>query len=91
MAHRKHRVKTFFRRLKFAWTNARRSEKQFKETGIVFLPNGSVFVNPKQSLYSHGYEVVPVSQYDEEDDLEDWDWEDEEEDEEDEEDEDLLY
>lgn len=62
--YRKHHVKTFFRRLKFAWTNARRSKKQFKENGYVLLPNGSIFVHPKHHISEYGYAVVSASSLD---------------------------
>lgn len=61
MARRTRKVRTFFKRLSFAWTNALRSTKQFKKTGIVFLPNGSVLCDPRRSLVSFGYEVRPTS------------------------------
>ena len=71
-------VKQFFARIKFAYVNARRSKKQFKKDGIVFLPNGSVLVDPRKSLASFGYTTIPTSElsfnsYDEDEDEDDWD------------------
>jgi len=43
-------MRTFFTRLRFAWVHAWRSTKKFKREGIVFLPNGSVLVDPRKSL-----------------------------------------
>ena len=85
MSKRRMTVKQFFARLKFAYVNARRSKKQFKENGIVFLPNGSVLVDPRKSLGQFGYTTIPTSEaytsdysYDE-DEEEDWDEEEDEE------------
>jgi hypothetical protein len=89
MSKRRGKVRTFFARLKFAYVNARRSKKQFKENGIVFLPNGSVLVDPRKSLSSFGYTTIPSAELygsgDYLDDLDDDGFY------EDEEDEDALY
>jgi hypothetical protein len=78
------KVRTFFARLRFAYVNARRSTKQFKQDGIVFLPNGSVLVDPRRSLSSFGYTTIPTSEADsaifDEDDVEEDLYEDEDED-----------
>jgi len=57
------KMKNFFKRVHYAWTNARAGTKTFKSEGILFLPNGSVLVDPRKSLEDFGYEVVGTEEY----------------------------